>query len=346
VAANRRTGSSRPTLRDVAGLAGVSLKTASRVVNGEKGVVAAKVQAVERAVRQLDYRPDIAASSLRRADGRTAAVAALLEDLANPFSAEVHRALEDAARQRNVLIFAGSVDEDPERERQLVRAFTDRRADALVIVPASQDQAYLARAVPEGTPVIFVDRPPSGYAADAVVTDNADAAAAAVDHLAERGHRRIAFLGDLAKIATARDRFAGYARALAMRALPAPPHLAAYDLHSHPTAEAAVDRMLDGPDPPTALFTAQNNITVAAIRCLQRRGLESRVALVGFDDFPLAELLRPGVTVMTQDPTTIGRTAAEILFARLEGDTSPPRTAVVPTRLVVRGSGEIPPMLP
>ena len=94
--------------------------------------------------------------------------------------------------------------------------------------------------------------------------------------------------------------------------------------------------------PPTALFTARNNITVAAVRVLQRLGLQDTVALVGFDDFPLADLMRPGVTVVAQDPSAIGRTAAEILFARLAGDTSAPAIRIVPTRLIERGSGEIP----
>ena len=97
--------------------------------------------------------------------------------------------------------------------------------------------------------------------------------------------------------------------------------------------------------PPTALFTAQNDITVGALRHLQARGLENTVAIVGFDDFPLADLLRPGVTVIAQDPTAIGRAAAERLFARLAGDSDPYRTVVIPTRLVVRGSGELPPTL-
>ncbi len=173
----------RPTLKDVAALAGVSMKTVSRVINGEPGVAPAKVESVEQAVRQLDYRPNLTASSLRRLDGRTAAVAALLEDLANPFSAELHRALEDVAHDHDVLLFAGSLDESPEREKQLVRAFTSRRADALIIAPASSDQSYLAYEVPEGTPVVFVDRAPVGFDADAVVADNVEGARRAVTHL-------------------------------------------------------------------------------------------------------------------------------------------------------------------
>ena len=330
-------------MREVAELAGVSIKTASRVVNDEPGVTAPKVEAVRNAVAELNYLPNLGASSLRRSDGRTAAVGALLEDLANPFSAGLHRALEDAARQRNVLIFAGSVDENPDRERQLVRAFTSRGADGLVVVPATSDHRYLEAEVLPGTPVVFVDRPPVGYAADCVMTDNREGSSRAVKHLARHGHERIAFLGDLRTIATARQRYDGYVGALTVAGLSIPHEYVAHDLHDEPTAEAAVERMMSLSEPPTALFTAQNNITVGAIRVLQRLELEHSVALVGFDDFPLASLLRPAVTVVAQDPAAIGREAAEILFARLAGDTSPTATRIVPTMLIQRGSGEIRP---
>lgn len=331
----------RATLRDVAALAGVSIKTASRVVNAEQGVVAAKVEAVTRAVEQLDYRPNHSASSLRRADRRTATVGAVLEDIANPFSAEVLRALEDYAREQGVLVFAGSVDGDAQRELELVGAFT-RRADALVLLPVSQDQGYLDRTLDPGTPVVFVDRPPRGYAADAVVTDNVEGAVRAVLHLAAGRHRRIGFLGDARTLITAEQRYAGYRLAMAQLQLPVEDQLVARDLRNPELIGAAVERMLGLDDPPTALFTAQNAITSTTVGCLQRLGLEHRTALVGFDDFPLADLVRPGLTVLAQDPTAMGRTAAELLFARLAGDTSPARTTVVPTRLLQRGSGELP----
>jgi LacI family transcriptional regulator len=339
--ARRRGG--RPTLRDVAALAEVSIKTASRVINREPGVMPDKVRAVERALRTLDYRPNLNASNLRRADGRTAAIAALLEDIANPFSAEIHRALEEVARAHGVLIFAGSVEENPETELALVRAFTARRADALVIASATENQSYLEREVSDGTPVVFVDRAPVGFAADSVVTDNTAGARRAVAHLATNGHQRIAFLGDLRSITTERERHTGFLEAMTERGLPVRSDHVAHDLHTELDAETAVHRMLTGGRPPTALFAAQNNITVATVRCLQRLGLEQDVALVGFDDFPLADLVRPGVTVMAQDPTAIGRLAGEIVFARLAGDDSAAECHVVPTQLVVRGSGEIPP---
>jgi LacI family transcriptional regulator len=334
-----RVARARPTLRDVAQLAGVSPKTVSRVVNGEPGVSPAKAGAVERAIRQLEYRPNITASSLRRVGGRTAAIAAVLEDVSNPFSSALYRALEDVAHARDVMVFAGSVEEDPDRERTLVRAFAMRQADAMLIVPASDNQAYLTREVVGGTPLVFVDRPPVGLHADAVLVDNEAGAADAVHHLVAHGHRDIAYLGDLRTIATARRRFQGYKEALSDHGI-RPSHVV-HDLHTSEAAAAALGALLDGPSAPTACFSAQNLITIGAIRALRSRGLQHRVAIVGFDDFPLADLLEPAVTVVSQDPYRMGRVAADLLFRRLDGDDWEPTTHLVDTRLIVRGSGEI-----
>jgi LacI family transcriptional regulator, galactose operon repressor len=195
-------------------------------------------------------------------------------------------------------------------------------------------------------PVVFVDRPPVGVPADAVLTTNVTGAAEAVGHLISHGHRRIACLGDYARIATAVDRHRGYRGALLDRELPYDPALVVHDLHDPTAAEAAVMAMLRQPNPPTALFTSQNLVTIGAVRALRRLGLHHDVALVGFDDFPLADLLEPAVTVVAQNPTLMGRTAARALFARLDGDTSLPREHWIPTAMIRRGSGEIRPGTP
>jgi len=321
---------SRATLRDVALLAGVSPKTVSRVVNREPGVTEAKVTAVTAAIEKLGYRPNFTASSLRRAGGRTATIGVVLENVANPFSSSLHRAMEDVAREHGVSILAGSVDEDPARERDLINIFAGRQVDGLVVAPASGNQGYLTTELLAGTPVVFVDRPPVGIQADTVVIDNRAGARRAVEHLIAHGHHTIGYLGDLRSIATARDRLQGYRDALADQGIRPGPVVE--NVHTEREAEQAVHRLLAGNRPPTALFTAQNLVTIGAIRALRALRRQHAVALVGFDDFPLADLLEPGVTVVAQDPAALGRHAAELLFARLEGDDSPPRRIVVPTR--------------
>ena len=330
-------------MRDVAALAGVSLKTVSRVINAEPAVSPDLLARVERAIEQLDYRPNLTASSLRRSDGKTATVGLVLEDLANPYSAAVTRAVEDAARPRRVTVVAGSVDEDPERERALVREFAARRVDGLIVAPTAADQSYLIADRRAGMALVFVDRPPNHLDADAVVAANRSGATDGVRHLLSGGHRRIAFLGDLATIATAADRFAGYVDAIERAGLAADMTIIRRDLRSVDAAKAAVEELLRLSQPPTAIFAAQNALGIGAFAALRGLHRQFDVALVGFDDFPLADLLDPGVTVVAQDPAAIGRLAAETLFRRLDGDRSPSTVQVVPTRLIVRGSGEIAP---
>jgi LacI family transcriptional regulator len=336
-------GGRRPTLRDVAARAEVSFKTVSRVVNGEPGVSPALAGRVRTAIEELQFRPDAGASSLRRADRRTHSVGLLLEDVSNPFSGAIQRAVEDEAVPRGVLVFSGSVDEDTTRERDLVRAFAARRVDGLVLAPASTDQAYLEPEVRGGTAVVCIDREARGLPADSVITTNRTGAAEGVGHLAAAGHRRIAFLGDLSSILTAGQRHEGYRDAMARHGLPVDPALVVHDLRDATAADGAATGLLDRADPPTALFTAQNLITIGAVRALRRLRTEHAVAVVGFDDFPTADLLSPGITVVAQDPARMGRLAATLLFGRIDGEAAPPRAHVVPTTLVRRGSGEIPP---
>jgi LacI family transcriptional regulator len=333
----------RPTMRDVAALAGVSLKTVSRVINAEPAVSSDVQGRVLRAIAQLDYRPNLAASNLRRSGGKTATLGLVLEDLANPYSAAIIRAVEDTARPRGVTVVAGSVDEDPARERALVEDFISRRVDGLVVVPASTDHSYLASERRSGLPVVFVDRPPRNLDADAVVAANRDGAHAGVAHLVAAGHRRIAFIGDLPSISTAADRYDGYIDALGRAGLSVDPTLVLRGVRGVDAAAAATLHLLAADQPPTAIFAAQNVLSIGTFTALRRLGRRADVALVGFDDFPLADLLDPGITVVAQDPLAMGRLAAEILFRRLDGDRAPSSHLVVATRLVERGSGEIRP---
>ncbi len=333
----------RPTMRDVAALAGVAIKTVSRVMNGVPTVDAELVGRVRKAADMLGYRPNLTASSLRRGPGRSATIGLLLEDVSNPFSAALLRAVEDYSRARGVQVLIGSLDEDPERERHLARALIDRQVDGLIIAPAGHDQSYLLSESRLGTKIVFLDREPRLFAADAVVSDHRGGAMSAVAHLAEHGHGRIGYLGDSLSIATAAERFAGYERALERRGIVPDASLVVHDLRTVEQAHAAAEAMLSRPAPPTALFSSRNLVTIGAAKALHRLGLARTVALVGFDDFDLADMLDPGITVVAQDTAGLGRLAVELLFGRLAGDESPPSTRVVATTLVARGSGEIRP---
>ena len=340
-ASSRSSG--RPTMRDVAALAGASLKTVSRVVNREDGVSPPLEARVRSAIERLGYHHNIPASSLRRGDRRTGSIGLLLEDVANPFSSALQRGVERVAREHGVMTLAVSCDEDPDRERAALAALTARRVDGIIAMPAMGDQTHLRAELAAGTPIVLVDRRPAFSGIDSVVVDNQAGARRAAEHLIAHGHKRIGFLGDRPEIPTAAQRYSGYTAALKSAGLALDPALVAQGVTSTAQAVEAVERMFGEPKPPTALFTAQNLITIGGVQWLRRAGRAFEIALVGFDDLVLADLLEPGLTVVAQDPAELGERAARRLLARIDGDLSAARREVVRTRLVERGSGELRP---
>lgn len=339
-----RTAARRPraTMKQVAALAGVGTKTVSRVINQEPNVAEATAARVWQAVRSLDYHVDLQAGSLRRADGRTRTLGLLVGSVDNPFAGAIHRAVEDTAIQREVAVFASSFDDDPEREELAVQAFLRRRVDGLILTTAKRQQDY-ARSLRElGIPVVYIDRRPADAGFDSVASDNRKGADAATAHLIEHGHRRIALLTDRLDIQTAAERQQGFFDALGRAGIPTTEALVVTELHDPAAAQRALAQLLASDKPPTAVFSSQNLVTVGALHALRAAGAQRSVALVGFDDVPLADLLEPGVTVVAQDPQEIGRVAVTRLFARLAGDDSPAQHIEVPTQLIARGSGEIP----
>jgi len=329
-------------MREVARLAEVSIKTVSRVINGETTVDPELAERVRRAARILDYRPNLTARNLRSSDGRTRTIGVLLENVANPFSAAIHRAIEDTAGARGFAVLAGSLDEDPVRERTLALALISRQVDAMIVMPSGEDQSYLASEQQAGLKLVFVDRSPRGLVADTVVSDNVAGAMQGVRHLIAHGHRRIAFLGDRRTIQTATQRHEGYVAALREAGLPVEESLVRWDLHDEQSARQAVEELITDARP-SALFASQNLVTAGSIRALRALGRQHEIALVGLDDFMLADMLEPAITVVSQDPRTIGLLACELVFRRLDGDGCPALTERVGMSLIVRGSGEIRP---
>ncbi|MFF8935557.1 LacI family DNA-binding transcriptional regulator [Streptomyces paradoxus] len=329
----------RPTMKDVAARAGVGLKTVSRVVNGEPGVTPETERRVQEAIDALGFRRNDSARVLRK--GRTASIGLVLEDLADPFYGPLSRSVEEVARAHGALLINGSSAEDPERERELVLALCARRVDGLVVIPAGDDHRYLEPELKAGVATVFVDRPAGHIDADVVLSDNYGGARGGVAHLIAHGHRRIGFIGDMPRIHTAAERLRGYRGAMEDAGIPVAGSWMSLGVTDPERVRRAAEDMLTGPDPVTAIFAGNNRVTVTVIRVLAEQA--RRVALVGFDDIELADLLQPGVTVVAQDAADIGRTAAERLFRQLDGTLVSPERIELPTRLITRGSGEIPP---
>ncbi len=338
----QRTRRPQTTMNDLALAAGVSLKTVSRVINGEPGVTPDTLRKVEAAIESLGYARNDLAASLRSGVGSNT-IGLVIEDVANPFYALVAQAVEDIAHEHASLLITTSAREDPARERELVTALLRRRVDALLIVPAGPDPAgpdhsYIARAGFAGH-TVFLDRPPARADADTVLIDNAAGAQMAVTHLLRQNHRRIAIVGDMRALYTAGERLDGYMSALTRAGVTPEAELISMGHSTWESAHAAVSQLLELPAPrrPTAIFAANNRCTIGVMHALH--GRDSEVALVGFDEFELADLL--GVTIVRTDPYRIGQVAAQLAFSRIAGDERPPQRVLLPVDLVARGSGEI-----
>jgi LacI family transcriptional regulator len=328
-------------MRDVATAAGVSVMTVSRVVNGDGGVAPETAARVEQAVLELGYQRNDVARQLRQKGQATRTIGLVVDDLANPFYSVLARAVEDEAYRRGYLVLVGSTNDDPRREREVVTAFSARQVDGLILVPTSGNQAFLAAQQKLGVPMVCADRVLKGLDVDTVAVDNRDGARRAVAHLIAHGHTRVAYLGDHRGIWTLRERYAGYREALADGGLPPDPRLVRHGLRNRADAATAVAELMRLADPPTAVFGSNDLITMGAIDGLT--DIEHPVAMVGFDDFPLADKLTPPVTVVSQDPGTIGATAAQLLFSRIDGNAGPVRSVRLLTRFIARGSGELAP---
>jgi LacI family transcriptional regulator len=261
--------------------------------------------------------------------------------VANPFAAELLRAVENVVSEQDCLVLCASSDGDAARERALLNAFCARRVDGLIIMPWGTDYRYLLPELRRGAQVVFADRPAATVAADTVLSDNFGGARLAVTHLLNGGHNRIGFLGDLRRIYTAAERYRGYQAALQDAGIDPDERLIRRDVHSELSALRITRELFTAPDAPTAIFTAQNLLTLGARMALQHMGAERTIAHVGFDDIPLAELLDPGITVIAQDPPALGELAAQMLLHRIRDPDGSPETVEVPTSLLTRGSGEI-----
>jgi LacI family transcriptional regulator len=330
-------------MREVAALSGTSLKTVSRVFNSVPTVDPVLKDQVLKAAKKLNYIPNLTAGSLRRANGKTNTIGILLEDIANPFSSALYRVYEDFAAEHGYMILAGSLDEDEEREHELVNVFISRRVDGLLIAPSGKDHAYLKREERSGVHFGFIDRPPINFSADVVLSTNLEGSQTAVEHLMSFGHKRIAYLGDNPQIYTAQERYAGYVKAHKAAKITLDQSLVFKGFESENQALISLRNLLRSDKAPTAIFASQNLLTLVVLKALHAEGLEKKIALVGFDDLPAAELLSPGVTLVKQDLAEIGRLSIQALLNRIDGDTSKHSTTVVPTSLIPMGSGEIKP---
>lgn len=330
-----------PGLKDVAAHAGVSVATVSRVINGGPYVTDAARAKVEASMAAVGYEPHALARSLRT--GQTRSVGYLISDIANPLFATIARGIDDALQAAGYTALLANSRGDPAHELTMIRQLLRRRVDGLILSLADETSPEL-RALLKGlaVPLVLLDREVPGARADRVLVDHAAGVRAAVIHLAERGHRRIALITGPPTTRPGRAIHTAFVAAMAELGLPLDPAHCAVGPSDEAFGAAALRGLVAGPARPTATLAGGAQITVGALRAA--RALELRIpndlALVAYDDTDVTALFAPAITVVARDIHRIGAEAARLLLERLRADAPAARgrTVVIPTGLVVRGS--------
>ncbi|WP_052436278.1 LacI family DNA-binding transcriptional regulator [Georgenia sp. SUBG003] len=302
-----------PTLKDVAQLANVSIKTASRVINDDANVAATTRAAVLEAVESLDYLPDPAARSLRAGTDRTVGV--VVDSIGDVFFAQLVAKVEAVLEDAGYRVLIASSNRIQQRERDTVQNLVQRRCAGIIVAPTSRDS--LAGMRLRDVPVVFVDRVGDLPAAQSVVADDFGLARLATEHLIAHGHKRIALLSDVPGIETTRNRHEGFRAAMAAADLPVDERLIRPDCPDASDVMRAITALLALDEPPTAILSTNSRLSLGVVPALHQFG-RTDIALVSYGDFAMAETLSPAVTVIDHSPEAIGDMAAKALLARLQ----------------------------
>ncbi|HUB69841.1 MAG TPA: substrate-binding domain-containing protein, partial [Acidimicrobiales bacterium] len=291
---------------------------------------------VRDAVRELGYVRNLTARNLRMGRG-AGAVGLVIGNLANPFYSQLAVGIGQAVEQHGLTVMLVNAAGDPHREARLVADLLSRRVEGIVIAPEGDDHRHLASGPMHGTPVVLVARPPTGIAADCVLVDDYAGTKDAARRLISRGHSRIAFVGLPPTVWTGAERLRGFRSAMREARLPIPARYIRYQESDVAAAEKTVRALLSMDNPPTALFAANNRNMIGALRAAS--DIRPDIALAGFDDFELADMLGLPLIVVWYDPVDLGRQAANLLLDRVgaEGRKLAPRRVVVPTSVIEYG---------
>lgn len=324
------------SMKDVAKLAGVSSATVSRVLRNSPNVRQEMRDRVMDAVRELNYRPNRVARSLRVQQSNIIGLA--VTDIENNFFTTIARAVEDVAFENEFALFLCNTDETPERERLYLDLMRAEHVAGMIIAPTRDVGVRLAPLLEDKIPVVAVDRRVEQFEVDTVLSDNLDATFKIVSHLIAHGHRRIGAIVGIPTITTGRERLEGYRRALATHGIPFDSNLVMTVVPREVNGYQAMKALWK--QRPAAVFTSTEVLMAGALRAIRELKLEvpGDVALAGFDDPFWSTLVRPGLTCIQQPTYEMGRLAADLLIQRLRNPARPTREVVLKSKFIVRES--------
>ena len=313
------------TIKDVAQLAGVSMSTVSKYINGGN-VRGPKQEAIREAIEQLDYRANPFARNLK--SQRCHSIGILLPDMTAPFFGSVVSVLDKTLRENGYHSLISCYGSSHGLERDNLQFLINNGIDGLVYIPEDLSaEEFLELTANRHIPVVQVDRSIQGIDSDAVLVDNSDAAYNAVTHLINQGHRRIATITGPKGVYSAMERLVGYLRALSDHGILYDDNLVISGQYEFATGYLALDTLLKLPDPPTAVFVTNYDFTIGMVTAARERGINipEDLDIFGFDCVEICTMMRPPLPVVHQPESEIGRIAAEYMIQRLEGYTGEPR---------------------
>jgi LacI family transcriptional regulator len=336
---NRPLARPRATIKDVARACGLAPSTVSNALSGSGHVRADTRAQVLDAAKRLGYRASSMARGLRMQ--RSWSVGLLLADIANPWFPELVRGVEDVLWSAGINLALCNTDYQAEKEDAYLRHLIDKQVDGLILASTGAESTAVARLQGEGIPLVMLNRRHGSVVTDYVGMDNEGGIEAAIDHLAELGHRRIGFIAGRIGSSAANERREGYRRAMATRFGPPPPELSAQGDYSIGSGAVAAHRLLDLARPPTAIVSANDFMAYGAIEAITKAGLSvpGDVSVTGFDDILVSGLSLIGLTTVRPPTWKLGATAAELLLERIGKKAAGPRKSIIlPSELVVRAT--------
>ncbi|MEV5312307.1 LacI family DNA-binding transcriptional regulator [Streptomyces sp. NPDC052610] len=332
-----------PTMADVARTAGVSVATVSHVLNGTRPVLPHTRQAVLDAIDELGYTPNTLARSL--VTSRTRSIGLAVSAISNPYFTEILQGVEASALEHGYSLLIADPHDDPEHERKVVQLLHERRVDGMIVAPSADPRELVSYLRRHDVPAVFLDRVVDDRAEgaqrfDQVCAESAEPMTRLVTHLAGLGHRRIGLVAGRPGLSTTGERITGYRHGLAAAGLPFEERLLVHGDSEQAGGERATQALLSLAAPPTALVTANNAMTIGALRALRERGLTvpDDLALCCFDDFAWADLFSPRLTAIAQPSKELGAEAVRVLLERLAAPDRPARTVRLPCVFVHRSS--------
>lgn len=327
-------------LKDVAKLAGVSTATVSRVINGSDKVNPDTKKKILKAINKLNFKPSRVAQSLRFKDGKRKLIGLIVPDIQNPFYVDVIRGIEDIIYSSGFAVLICNFGQNSVKEKLYIELMEAESVDGLIVAPVDEKDEKVIDLIRSGLPVVCIDRGISDEPVDIVVVDNENGAYSAVELLIKRGHKRIAYVAGLPNIPTTIQRLDGYKSALQKYGIKYDEKLVVYGNSKHESGKKLSAQLLDLNEPPTALFTGNNLITLGALETIHSRGLNipGDIAICGFDDLPWSISLNPPLTAVSQPGYEIGRSAAELLFQRIADPSRGNVKLELKTKLIIRNS--------